>query len=269
MEHITKTGILFGTFDILHPGHLDLFSQARKKSGYLIAVIARDKTVFQIKKRYPKNLEKARQKNAANYGVADKVILGSLTDKFASIKKYQPDIIFLGYDQIAFTKNLKEKLRELKLKNTKIIRLKSFQPKIYKTAKMLNTHRSVGAIIKNDKGEILMHERVSVPPGWACAAGHVEDGETPEHALIREVKEETNLDVKKYKLTMHEFMSWNKCSRGVLGHDWFLYEVEEWQGEILGDKKETKNIGWKSIAEIKKLKLEKAWEYCFKKLKIL
>lgn len=269
MGHITKMGILFGTFDILHQGHLDLFKQARKKSDYIIVVIARDRTVRQIKKRCPKNSEKIRQRNVIKHRVADKVVLGSLTDKLASLKKYRPDIIFLGYDQSAFTENLQEKLRELKLAKTKIIRLQPFKPEVYKTSKMLNAHRTVGAIIKNNKGKLLMHERLSFPPGWACAAGHVEDTETPEQALVREVKEETNLNVKRYKLLRHEFMDWNKCSRGVRGHDWFLYEIEKWDGKVVGSPEETKNMGWKSVGEIKKLKLEKGWAYCFKKLKII
>jgi FAD synthetase len=138
MKHVTKTGILFGTFDILHPGHLNLFKQARKKCNFLIAVIARDKTVYQVKGKLPKNSEKARLLNVKKHQIADKVVLGNLKDKFVAIKKYQPDIIFLGYDQIAFTENLKEKLRELKLKNSKIIRLRSFCPHKFKTSILKN-----------------------------------------------------------------------------------------------------------------------------------
>lgn len=136
MKHVT-TAILFGTFDILHKGHLNLFKQAKKKCDYLIVVIARDKTVLQIKKKHSINSEKTRQKNVNDQGVADKVVLGSLKDKQAAIKKYRPDIIFLGYDQKAFTENLELKLVELKIK-AKIVRLKSFKPHKYKTSILNN-----------------------------------------------------------------------------------------------------------------------------------
>lgn len=132
-----KTGIIFGTFDIIHPGHLHLFKQARKKCDYLIAVIARDKTVWQVKGRYPKNKETERLKNVRKNKIADKAVLGNLRDKYAVIKKYRPDIIFLGYDQNAFTENLKLKLSEFKLNKTKIIRLKPYHPEIYKTSKII------------------------------------------------------------------------------------------------------------------------------------
>ena len=64
MEHVTHNKVMvFGTFDILHPGHLNFFKQAREFGNFLIAVIARDKTVLKIKGRLPKNNEKKRLKN--------------------------------------------------------------------------------------------------------------------------------------------------------------------------------------------------------------
>ena len=137
MKNRKKTAILFGTFDIVHPGHLNLFAQARELDVYLITVIARDKTVYQVKGKYPQNQELIRLKNVKKHKVSDSVVLGSLRDKYAAIKKYRPEIIFLGYDQTAFTENLEKKLRELNLAKTEIIRLKSHQPEIYKTSKML------------------------------------------------------------------------------------------------------------------------------------
>ena len=48
-------------------------------------------------------------------------------------------------------------------------------------------------ILENDKGEFLLYLRDNKPdipfPGyWDLIGGHVEEGETPEEALIREVK---------------------------------------------------------------------------------
>jgi len=128
-------------------------------------------------------------------------------------------------------------------------------------------HSAVGAIIRQNE-KILMLDRLSIPLGWACPAGHIEAGETPEETLIREIKEETNLDINKYKLKIHEAVNFGTCGRGFTGHDWYIYEILNWQGEIKLSS-EHKNIGWKTIGEIKQLQLEEIWEYSFKKLNIL
>src|SRR3989338_7442094 len=49
----------FGTFDLLHPGHINFLNQA-KKFDQLIIVIGRDRTVKQIKGKLPKHTEKQR-----------------------------------------------------------------------------------------------------------------------------------------------------------------------------------------------------------------
>lgn len=127
--------LLFGTFDILHPGHQNLFEQARRLGDYLTAVIARDATVKKIKKKIPIFNEKQRQKNLKKTGWADEIILGSGGDKYQIIKKFKPDIICLGYDQKSFTADLKKKIRAFRL-NTKIVRLKSYHPQKYKSSKI-------------------------------------------------------------------------------------------------------------------------------------
>ena len=51
---------------------------------------------------------------------------------------------------------------------------------------------AVAAAIFNDKGEILLQRRKDVNK-WCVISGHVEFGETVENALLREIKEETNI----------------------------------------------------------------------------
>lgn len=98
--------------------------------------------------------------------------------------------------------------------------------------------KSVGAIIKNQDGQFLCLYRLKYPVGLAFIAGHVDpEDKTPENALIREVKEEADLTVKKFKLIANKVLL-NPCARGLKeigkdydGHEWFFYEVEEYEGE--------------------------------------
>lgn len=65
--------------------------------------------------------------------------------------------------------------------------------------------KQIAAIIfQNDEGEFLLYLRdnkpdIPFPDHWDLIGGHVEDGETPEEALIREVKEEIDIDLKDYQ----------------------------------------------------------------------
>lgn len=132
-----KLVMVFGTFDYLHAGHENLFSQARKLGKTIIAIIARDKTVNNIKGALPDHNEKERLKLLEETGWADKVVLGDLKDKSKVIKTYKPDIIALGYDQFAFTYGLEKLIIDLNL-NTQIDRLAPYRPDMYKSSLLKN-----------------------------------------------------------------------------------------------------------------------------------
>ena len=53
---------------------------------------------------------------------------------------------------------------------------------------------TVDAIIEMSGGVVLI-KRKNPPPGWAIPGGFVDYGETLEAAVVREMKEETGLDV--------------------------------------------------------------------------
>jgi len=131
-----KRVVVFGTFDVFHPGHMDFLKQAKEYGSDLTVVIARNKTVFKIKGRLPKNSESKRMKKVSDSGLAQEVILGNEGDKYKIIKDLHPDVICLGYDQKFFVDKLRSKLDEFGLDKTEIIRLKSFKPEIYKSSKL-------------------------------------------------------------------------------------------------------------------------------------
>jgi cytidyltransferase-like protein len=130
-----KIVMIFGTFDIVHHGHLNLFKQARKYGDRLIAVVARDARVKNIKSRRSVYNEKERKYFLEQIRLIDKVVLGDSKDVYKRIKEIKPDSIVLGYDQMHFTEKLEEKIQEFKLK-TKVVRAKAYKSKTLKTGKI-------------------------------------------------------------------------------------------------------------------------------------
>lgn len=123
----------FGTFDILHPGHLYFLRQARKHGDSLVVVLARDITVRQLKKELPVNSERQRASNLEAQHIADKIILGSTADKYKIIEQEKPDIICLGYDQKFFTALLEAELKKRKIR-AKVVRIGPYREDIYKSS---------------------------------------------------------------------------------------------------------------------------------------
>jgi len=128
-----KLVMVFGTFDYLHAGHENLFSQAKNLGDEIIAIVARDKTVQAIKGETADNNEKDRTKNLIDTGWATKVLLGDAKNKTKMIKTYRPDVIALGYDQFAFTYGLEKLIIDLKL-DAQIKRLMPYRPDMYKSS---------------------------------------------------------------------------------------------------------------------------------------
>jgi FAD synthetase len=135
-----KTKIMiFGTFDGLHKGHLNLFKQARKlaKESFLTVSIARDVNVKKIKGGLPCLDEKERAFLIKKCKLVDKVILSGIKNHTAYIIRENPDIIALGYDQKVYVDDLKKDFKNKGLK-VKIVRLKPYKEEIYKNHLLKN-----------------------------------------------------------------------------------------------------------------------------------
>ncbi|MDD2655961.1 MAG: adenylyltransferase/cytidyltransferase family protein [Patescibacteria group bacterium] len=130
-----KKVMVFGTFDIVHLGHLNLFKQAKKLGSYLVVVVGRDITSKKIKKITLVHNEKERLEFLKNIRIIDQAVLGNKIDYYKVIKTEKPDVIALGYDQQNFIDKLEEKIKEFRL-NTKVVRLKSYKPEQHKSGEI-------------------------------------------------------------------------------------------------------------------------------------
>ena len=128
--------MIFGTFDGIHEGHRSLFKQARAYGEHLMVVVARDATVMVVKGQMPRNDERRRVADVAREECVVDAALGNADDKHEVIRIHRPDVICLGYDQNNFIDTLEKTLQDVGLHDTKIIRLKAYKPKVYKSSKI-------------------------------------------------------------------------------------------------------------------------------------
>ncbi len=62
MNQKKKKSMAFGTFDLIHPGHIYYLREARKCADELVVVVACDENVKDEKGEFPSNSEEERVK---------------------------------------------------------------------------------------------------------------------------------------------------------------------------------------------------------------
>ncbi len=127
--------LLFGTFDLIHPGHLSLLHQARRYGDELIIAVGRDTVVQRIKGRRPVHRERQRVANLRALGLADRVLLArkNPAQRYDFIRRLKPNVICLGYDQTTYTDDLQSALRVRGL-HVHVVRLKPFESNRFKSS---------------------------------------------------------------------------------------------------------------------------------------
>lgn len=105
--------------------------------------------------------------------------------------------------------------------------------------KFLLIQDGASAIIVNNKNQILLQKRVDNDK-WGLPGGCQEIGERFEETVIREVKEETNLDVKEEDLKLITIVSGNSRKRqypngDIVYNNSVLFVIDTYTGELKCD----------------------------------
>jgi mutator protein MutT len=97
-----------------------------------------------------------------------------------------------------------------------------------------------GACITNSKGQILLQKRSKEEELWGFPGGAVEVGESIEEAVVREVKEETGLDVKvDYLMGVYSKYFVTYLNGDNAQTICYLFKCTAFDGELAIDNKET------------------------------
>jgi 8-oxo-dGTP diphosphatase len=100
---------------------------------------------------------------------------------------------------------------------------------------------AVAGLIRNDAGQVLLVRTAWRNDTWELPGGQVEEGESPDSALMRELMEETGIDV---ELDGVSFVQYN-ASRGLLS----LTFRGRSRGGVLRPSSETPDVGFFDLNE--------------------
>lgn len=119
-----------GTFDHLHPGHINFLSQAKALGSELIVIVARDRNVLRIKGIRADHDEQCRLTKVEQTGIPDRVVFGNPEgDIFSILLELAPDIVALGYDQRVKDEQIRERIP-----GCTVIRMQPFHPEKFKSS---------------------------------------------------------------------------------------------------------------------------------------
>lgn len=131
------------------------------------------------------------------------------------------------------------------------------------------SERAAAFVIK-DKSVLLMYRKKNGREYYCIPGGMVEEGETPGEAAKREVKEETNIDVKTEKLLLTfdreiyddgEVALYHEKSGGLVREHFFLAEDIVGEEKLGGPELERQSdrnfyqLQWVELADIDKIEL--------------
>lgn len=121
--------------------------------------------------------------------------------------------------------------------------------------KHIEYYIGVHAWIRKDNKILLLHRsdlKAYMPGKWDIPGGTLETGETPIDTVIREVKEETGIDI---QINNIRYIYTNKVELPFRQTIQLIYDAEYIYGDIVINPLEHQNYKWVSIEEIEKHEL--------------
>ncbi len=129
-----KKVLIFGKFDVVHPGHTSFINQA-KQYGQVTSVLESDQAIITLGGNKPFYNEKIRQEKLAPYDI--QVFVREKETVQDIIAKLKPDILCFGYDQIWLQENFSLAVEGSK-KKVKIKILNPLKENFFKSSRIHN-----------------------------------------------------------------------------------------------------------------------------------
>ena len=131
--------------------------------------------------------------------------------------------------------------------------LEQLQENIQYTKRDLENHKGIGCIIWNkNKTKILMMDHVKFN-FWTIPVGKSDIGDSLDKTIKKEMKEELNIKVIKYKTLVEWIAKYKRKSKLVKIHA-FVLDIKKYNGVIKNNEpKKHRSIKWMTVDEIRGL----------------
>lgn len=114
-----RVGITFGTFDLLHVGHINILERAKKVCDYLVVGVSTDALNIEKKGVAPVYSQDERLKIVSSLRVVDYVFLEeSLEQKEEYVRRFNANVLVMGQDWAGKFDHLRDRCELLYLPRT-------------------------------------------------------------------------------------------------------------------------------------------------------
>ncbi|MBU1916251.1 adenylyltransferase/cytidyltransferase family protein [Patescibacteria group bacterium] len=127
--------LVFGVFDLLHPGHIAFLKIAKSYGDRLVVVVTRDKRAELEKGQRPVYKLTERMLMLQALDCVDEALPGDIDGQWNMVKNIAPHVICIGHDQSKDHPKFLAQLKELK-QLPRIVQLPSFNRKRYSTSRL-------------------------------------------------------------------------------------------------------------------------------------
>lgn len=126
-----KRVMVFGTFDGVHDGHRHLLREASVHGDTLIAVVARDEHVLELKGQVPaRSLEERMELVSFESEVAEVVPANEVLSDFSVILAHQASVLVFGFDQDELMEEVHAWLQDQSRRLT-VVQASAYVPEMY------------------------------------------------------------------------------------------------------------------------------------------
>ncbi len=127
----------FGTFDILHVGHVHYLQEAAQYGDYLTVVVSRDSVAERIAGKKTRFTQEERGRLVSALAVVDETTFGHDIQDTSGytriIHDRKPAVVALGHDMDVDEKALQEELKNIDVA-TSVVRISALHPDRYSTS---------------------------------------------------------------------------------------------------------------------------------------